>query len=113
MDPALLAALSGLLAAVASAGPWVVLALVILALVVGFLRKLIVPGWLYEDVEHRLDAALRQAETSALMTKELTDIVTTALVRRGDWVDTADVREYPAPQRRRPKRQLPVDPDRD
>lgn len=103
---------SALLAAIASAGPWVLLVALLILIGVGLLRKWWVPGWLYEDVEFRLKEALSQAVTSAAMTKELTDIVTTALVRRGDWVDRPSDREYPAPVSRRSRGTAEVDRER-
>jgi hypothetical protein len=97
---------SAFLAAIGSAGPWVLLVAVLVlfcgVIVVGAIKKAWVLGWMYEDIEKRLAESIRVNEALSATNRELTDIVTTALVRRDDWMDRADGGRRSTPERRGP-----------
>lgn len=95
---------SAFLDALAHTAPWVVLIAILVlqtfAIVVGLKRKWWVIGWFFEDVEKRLAASIEVNERLSQTNRELTDIITTALVRRVEDVDGE--RRRSRPQRRSP-----------
>jgi hypothetical protein len=86
------------LAALGSAGPWVILVAVLLVVGLGLVRKWVVLGWMFEDVEQRLARSIAENEKLTATNDDLVDIITTALMRRNDWDDNG---------RSRPKQRVP------
>lgn len=81
--------------AIASAGPWAIVTAVLVghllldvAVIKAGLRSkpLWVPGWIYEDVVRRLAETGASLAAATATNHDLTDIVTTALIRRDDRV---------------------------